>query len=207
MEQKIIYLSIVSAVVPIFIGTTAIKKTSSPIFWLILILCIVSFASDIVSSAYYLLLSRSNYWIINIYQIAEITLVGCFFYLYLNTKKIVIIITAIIIIYFLYQILILNFYSFYGTTLAIRSLANILFCIMVFYQFYKSEQELFIEQSPIFWINIGLLTYFSGALFSFLLSANILNIQSDLNWQFHNIANILKNIFFAIGLWKVRAVA
>ena len=207
MSKALIYFSVFSAIIPIIIGIMALKKTSLAIYWVILILSIVSFTSDSVGLIYFLIVSRSTFWVINIYQITEIILIGYFLYLYLEAKKVVLVITLLFLLYFLYHIFIINFNEFYGTTLAVHALVNILFCLLVFYQFYKSEQEIFIEQSPIFWMNIGLLTYFSGALFSFLLSIDILQIGSGYNWHFHNIANILKNILFAIGLWKVRAVA
>jgi hypothetical protein len=72
----------------------------------------------------------------------------------------------------------------------------------LFYQFYKEENDIFIDQSPLFWMNIAILTYFSGAFFSFILSKEILS--GPLPWMLHNVCNALKNILFSIALWKIR---
>jgi len=202
------YLSIFSACIPIIVGMLLFTKKVKKSIFIIIFLVSISFLSDLVS-LYFAFNSQRNYWVINIYRVIEILLIGYFFYLNLGVKKIVLFITILFLLVFLYLLIFVNFNSFYGSTFAIHAIINIALCLMIFYEFYKNEQEIFIDKTPLFWLNIGFLAYFAGALFSFLLSNYLLTRYPEFSkeaWKFHNIANILKNILFAIGLWKVRAV-
>jgi hypothetical protein len=62
-----------------------------------------------------------------------------------------------------------------------------------------------IEALPMLWISFGILTYFGGTSILFL-SNNFLiaNRPRDHQtiWILHNFFNILKNVLFAIALWK-----
>ena len=55
------------------------------------------------------------------------------------------------------------------------------------------------------WINTGVLVYFCLNLFLFILGNYVLTKLdppvSMMIWSFHNVNNILKNIFFAIGIY------
>jgi hypothetical protein len=86
-----------------------------------------------------------------------------------------------------------------------RSVEASLFIFMAlafFYQVYQQEDDIFIERSPLFWINVALLVYFAGAFFSFVLSREIM-IDPRLTWKFHNFSNFLKNILLGIALWII----
>jgi hypothetical protein len=99
-----------------------------------------------------------------------------------------------------------SFYLEYGGFNAYgRSLECVLiitFSLMLFFEFYNNEVDIFIDRSPLFWINVALITYFSGALFSFLLSKKILS--GPLPWVPHNISNILKNIILGVAVWRIK---
>ena len=192
------------ALIPLVVSIIIYKKNLDRKYFIIIMLVIISLSSDMISF-FFGWVYGLNYSIMNLYILFEILLVGYFFYLNLDIKKVVLTFTCISLFTFLYLILYINFNSYYGLFLAVNSHINIFWCIWLFYQFFKEEKEFYIERSPVFWINIGLLTYFSGALFTFILSTQILN--SPLPYSFLHVANILKNILFAIGLWKVRAVA
>ncbi|NII27008.1 hypothetical protein HB364_18095 [Pseudoflavitalea sp. X16] len=82
-------------------------------------------------------------------------------------------------------------------------------CAIAF--FYKMLSEARIhkpERSPYFWINTGLLIYFSGSLLLFTLSNYIRGpeykqLRMDI-WTLHAFFNILLYTFITIGLWKQR---
>ena len=172
----------------------------------VLALVTISFTADL-SSYFFALVFGSNYWIINCYFILEIALTGFLFGFILNHK---IIITLYILISLGFATLntVVGFHYYHGEFLAISGLLSIIMCCLSLNSLYQNESNLYIENVPTFWYVVGLLTYFSGALFSFILSSDILKQQHlhfEYSWAFHNIANILKNLLFAIGLWKVRA--
>lgn len=204
MIKALLYGSNFSPILPILIGGYLIKKNSTRYIYIILALIFISFGSDMITF-YYGRAIGNTYWVINCYFIGEIFLTGYFFYYVLNPKKLIAILTAISLSIFLCLIIFIDFNTYYGSFLAINSLINMTWCILFFYTLFKEEKEIYIERLPIFWFSIALLTYFSGSFFTFILSTQILN--SPLPYSFLHLANILKNILFAIGLWKVRAVA
>ena len=87
-----------------------------------------------------------------------------------------------------------------------RPLASFILLILVLSFFHKTLKELKIKslhQEPIFWINIGVLIYFSGSLFIFLFTNYIKASNEALFtlWGIHAIFNILLNISYSIALW------
>lgn len=87
---------------------------------------------------------------------------------------------------------------------SVCSLLIISICLVFFYKIYSEEKITSLEKSGSFWVAVGLLFYFSGAMYSFLLSADILKGSPDNfynSWILHNISNTLKNILITVGLW------
>lgn len=76
--------------------------------------------------------------------------------------------------------------------------------ILFFYVLLKDLPTQSILQLPMFWINSGVMIYFSGSLTLFILSDYLVNtLHNDLMlyWTFHNFLGIIKNILFIIGIW------
>lgn len=88
-----------------------------------------------------------------------------------------------------------------------RIVQNILFLaisIFFFYDYYQKESTLSPEKDGTFWVVVGILTYYSGTLFTYLLSAKILSTPNDSffgGWIIHNFSNTLKNLILFAGLW------
>lgn len=137
-----------------------------------------------------------NYFVINTYFLLEIIFLF-FFYKRVIKSKIPQIIYLILLLYFLLTITTLNFNFYLTRYFSIHALANIPICILFLYEIYHKEQNLLIERLPDFWFVIGLLFYFSGSMFTIVLSHEILN--GPLPWSFTHLANILKNFLFAMG--------
>lgn len=168
---------------------------------LIILLSACSFAADMLTRHFF---PYQSTFIFSGYALIEIGLIGSFFHLTTKKKYPFLIYTAILLL--LYGTTIYfsgNEYNSIGDTL--ESIVMILWSMIYFYDIYYYERDLFIEHSGNFWFVVGILAYFSGALFSFLLSKEILN--GPMVWTFHNLANILKNLCFTIGIWKCRTTA
>lgn len=59
--------------------------------------------------------------------------------------------------------------------------------------------------SPMTWINFGVLIYYSGNLFLFMLNNYFSTDASGYHksaWSIHNLLNVIKNIFFLIAIWQ-----
>jgi K+ transporter len=144
------------------------------------------------------------------YGLIEGVLLITFFYLLLEWKKRTWTVVAILyaILYVADSIFLESIFEFNAGSRSVEALMMIVFCVMAFNMFYAREEDIFIEKSPHFWIVIGILTYFSGALSSFVLSTDMLSQSPDRfygSWMLHNFSNMLKNVIFTIGLWRIRA--
>lgn len=210
MHQLLIYFSIVSPLLVIFWGAKN-KKHLDVSMRLIFYLSIASFFSDIIS----LILSKydlNNLWIIQIWGLTQGILLFLFFstVIDISIKRIRAFLVLFIIYYVINSIFIEGLNQYNSLAMSIEAIIMIVLCFIYFHKLYTDEVGVFLERIPVFWVVIGILFYFSGALFSFLLSSDILSKAPDRfynSWIFHNSVNIIKNILFAIGLWKVRAVA
>lgn len=69
--------------------------------------------------------------------------------------------------------------------------------LLFFFQILNRQEFMEIEKQAIFWINSGVLIYFSFTIFLYMLSGKI-DIQEY--FAINSIANIISNLLFAIGL-------
>lgn len=95
-------------------------------------------------------------------------------------------------------------------TTPLRIINCILFCIYALFYFEKTLTEMKLTdplKEPLFWVNSGVLLYFSSILFVMLFFkplAKFYEASAVIVYMFHNIFLILKNIFFGIAFWKDR---
>ncbi|PLK44744.1 hypothetical protein [Emticicia sp. TH156] len=86
----------------------------------------------------------------------------------------------------------------------LESIIFVFFALATYYKMIKSLEIIYIEKSPLFWINAGFLFYFAGSLFLFVLGNLLLRMDlrlSMLSWAIHACLLGLTYIFIAIGLW------
>lgn len=91
-----------------------------------------------------------------------------------------------------------------------RSLEGVLVILICLLWCYRTLVEMKIkqlEQAPEFWVNTGLLLYYSGNVLLFAFSNYIMGINRALNlyiWAFHALFSLLLYFFITVGLWKAR---
>ena len=84
-------------------------------------------------------------------------------------------------------------------------------CYSLYFFFFILKNLIFenLLNAPVFWINAGVLFYFTGNLcifiFSNYIALHITEKYSLLYNVIHTSFNVLMNIFFSIGFWKLRA--
>ncbi len=90
----------------------------------------------------------------------------------------------------------------------VRSLESLLIITLALLWYYRALAELKIprlQDDPVFWVNTGLLLYFSGNVLLFAFSNYILSFHRSLNlyiWAFHGLFGTLLYLFITVGLWK-----
>lgn len=205
MNEFFIYFAIFIPLIPISIGIRGFNKLdhSSKI---IVGYLIIAFSNDVIC----LVLAWNgipNLFFINLFGLIQgVALILCLRYsdpeFYRNLHFIAI---CYVILYLFLALAIDGINQFAGVAMTTEALIMLILCITFFYNVYAHEITNSLENFPAFWIVTGVLIYFSGALYSFLLGADILAGNNDTfynSWILHNISGIIKNILFAIGLWK-----
>ncbi len=183
----------------VFSKISRINRTYQPIIFYI----IFSFLSDIISLQWRI--EGNNYLIIHIYGMIQFICLMTYYQKSLNgkSKTCLSIGIAYTVYYILNSWLIEPLNTFNSHAFSLQSILFIILSLLYFYQLYEKVTNFFIDQSPDFWFNTAIITYFSIALFSFTMSSEILS--GPLPWAFHNLGNTLKNALIAIGiimLWK-----
>lgn len=196
------YISVLSPILGIGIGLSYFFKNKiSFIDKLIVVLLLFSFLMDFsgyISAKVW----RNNLWVSNVYHLGLLAIIPIYFKMSCGVRKGII---------HTYQILSLTVFTFLllndgvsahqSLYYSVNNVFYLILTLFVFYEMFIKEDILFIEKSALFWYNTGFLIYFSGGLFSYLMGDEILS--SSLSWVFHNISNIIKNVFLAIGLYVI----
>ncbi|OJJ18600.1 hypothetical protein BKI52_23600 [marine bacterium AO1-C] len=197
-----------STLLPSILALLFFKKQSTPLKYLSYLLWV---ATVVEISAYILGTYKiPNLPLLHIYVIIEFALLAWMYQLYLYRfypkYLIPIVIVGFTLLSILNSIFIQTIYTFNTYARALENLLLIVFALSFFYKLLKELKIKYLEKKPIFWINTGILIYFSGSLFIFIFS-NFLVTRRELNtqmWIIHAFLNIFHNVFYAIGLWLSR---
>ncbi|WP_370090057.1 hypothetical protein [Ekhidna sp.] len=142
-----------------------------------------------------------NLYLAHVYGLTEVILLSAYFIRVLKINQIIFksVVIVYLIAYVVDSFLITGYNSFNGVLRLLESFLFMAFCLSYYFKLYSQENIFFLERSMSFWIVTAVFTFFCGAFFSFLLGDIILSSSSS--WAFHNMANVLKNIIFAIGFF------
>lgn len=197
-----------STLLPALLALLLFKKQNAPLKYLSYLLWV---ATLVEIAAYFLAQNQiPNLPLLHVYVIIEFALLGWMYQLYLYRFYPKYLIPVIIVVFtflsILNSIFVQKIQTFNTYARALENLLLIVFALSFFYKLLKELKVKYLEKKPIFWINTGILIYFSGSLFIFIFS-NFLVKRLALNtqmWIIHAFLNIVHNIFYAIGLWLSR---
>jgi hypothetical protein len=204
----IILFASIAVIFPIITGSITVKKwTNSPqrlIFFYFLIYAILE-----IVAWYYVYHHWQNHFLFNIMSYIDITFLGTYFYQVLESKNIKLLVIALISVTLLFIT-----WSHVGTgrdfnrmdsfAISVGSLSVIFMSLLFFYQLLNNLEVENIFTYSHFWINVGILLYFSGAFFTFIFAEYIAFSKDESVTQYFQISDYLlffQRIFLAIGLW------
>lgn len=90
-----------------------------------------------------------------------------------------------------------NIWSYPSWENTILCLYMIIISLLYFYQIFQRQEFIEIEKQPLFWVNSGVLVYFSFTIFLYMLLDKI-QVKDFL--IINSITNIISNLLFTIGL-------
>lgn len=202
----IAYCSTGSVFIPLLIALMRWKRMWSDLksLCLILILSLVADLHSILFVKYYQ--NVNTYLIVNIYLVAQFSLLILIFKKHLQNPRTVNVILFLFIFFCIINI------SFFQGPWVFNSVSNVLaaliligFCIFYLYRLLSDLPIVHIQHLPMLWITFAVLTYYAGNFFLFLVNNYLVsdvNGTHELMWILHNLLNITKNILFAVALWQ-----
>lgn len=193
-------LSIYSAFLPLTLGLVLIVKGRMLVpFKLIFLLVCLSIFSDFLSVYLAREFGNNMPWF-HTWSIIESLILIFFFKIEIGKKRLILFTgTGLIAFLIINSVILGDIYRFNTIGRSVVALVIILYCIFYYHNLFQSQKEIFIERSGTFWVVSGILIYFSGSFFSFMLYEKIMIVDKSSVWVYHNIANFLKNILFSIG--------
>ncbi len=165
----------------------------------------VSFITEIISF-YLSKKSINNLPGLHIYTIIEFTFYMLFYYQLFRSGRARLLIKVLVISFVLFAILFAfvftDLWHFNTLSRSIEAFVLTFFGLAFFYYTLKGENTLRLEKHPYFWLNSGLLLYFMGNIFLFMVYNILLNETKEVfnsYWSMHSMFNISANILFSIG--------
>lgn len=154
----------------------------------------------------------SNYYVSNVYIMCTYVFLALFYLLLIPGYRVLI--YASIVVYgaviLLNGLYIQDINDFQGYNFSIASILLVAFSVLYFIQIVRDAPTPEITSFPLFWINSSIFFYFSFSLFLFVFSdfvfSSLSNAEGRIFWSFHNVNNIIKNVLFAVGIYRIDQV-
>ncbi|WP_045114865.1 hypothetical protein [Microscilla marina] len=201
-------VSVASILLPAILAIILFKKQTLPLKILSILLW-VGVLVEIVARTL-AIYKLPNLPALHVYVVIEFALLAWMYQLYLHKTYARYVIPVIIIAFTIFSIInslfIQSIYTFNTYSRPISNLLLIIFALSYFYKMLRELKVRYLEKAPMFWVNTGILIYFSGSLFLFIFSNYIVSDKGLLllMWNIHSFLNIIHNIFYTIGLWLSR---
>ncbi len=146
---------------------------------------------------------KNNYPFLHVFTIIEFAALTYIYSLHLRTilsyKVILVLVLSFILYSVLNSIFIQSIYQFNTYARGVEFILLILFALLYFYTIYINEVSS-ITKVPMFWINLGVLVYYTSSFFVVLVM-NQLFPQMKFLWGVHNILLVTHYTLFSIALW------
>lgn len=204
----LVYVSSLSVFSPLIITIIRGKYLTKELK-ILLAYVIASILLEVLGITWAYVLHKSNHFILNTFSIIEFVLISLIFREVSSSllfKKIaLLIITA-------FSILAITLFSDPNVFATFNSTVHTLSCLLItiwvfiyYYQLLQTLQVNTLSTSPMFWISVGCLLYFSGTLFVFLYGEIILKKENralyDQLWIIYYTLLFIFRILLAVGLW------
>lgn len=117
-------------------------------------------------------------------------------------KQLIIFLSAAFIIFqILFYYLVSRVDRLDSIPVGIETILVFIYIFFFFYEAFKNPKTDFIYNHPCFWIAIGILIYLGGAFFFYILANHMAQAEVDKYWDITYVAEILKNVLFAISMF------
>ncbi len=200
------YISFYSSILPILSYLLSLKKNKSTILWVIFVYVIFSFSTDLsILTINYKVFPNIRFTIYSIFTISEYCFFSYFVYKSLDSllfkKAIIFLSIAFFLSATITYFRTLGKQEFDDFTTSVEGILLILYCLSFFFEQISSQSAVFLYEKYSFWIITGILLYFAGSLFLFVLGNSLSKQEIKVYWDITYVANVIKNILFALAFF------
>lgn len=197
------YFSIASGVLPLLAAWYNYKQLDG-VLKLFVVFCIVSVAFDLLDMVLAFLKMQNNSPLLHLYILVSVLFYTVIYYKVFYKavfKKIALLLGTITLIAMVCSAIFIQYiWTYPSISNTVLSLLMIVLSLTYFYQLLTLQEFVHIDKQGMFWINAGILFYFSINIFLFMLFNQInVNVRKDY-YMIQSITNIIANILYLVGL-------
>jgi hypothetical protein len=152
---------------------------------------------------------KNNLPFFHIYTVIEFFIISWFYWLVFKDYFSKLLIPIVFFTFFIFSLIdsfvFHNVFTFNSYAKSLECIIIVVLSVLYLYKTFNEFQEKDPSDTPVFWINAGLLFYFSGCLFLFTFSNYMLTqgkAMAIVTWALHAFFMILMYSLIAIGLYK-----
>ncbi|GHN02228.1 hypothetical protein WSM22_37170 [Cytophagales bacterium WSM2-2] len=203
--EKAVIAGQVLVVVCLLIGIYRFRRASKDqkiVLALVFLAFIVELAARILWTY-----KMNNLFLFHLYAVGEFTLLMFLYIAHLNGLIKPVLMRGLLVAFIVFAIsntlFFQNLKEFNSNVTFIECLLLILLALLYFYKLLRDLNHRKLQQVPMFWINMSVLTYFSGALILFHVANDLIPLpEKELGaiWGTHALFNIVHYLLYAIAL-------
>jgi hypothetical protein len=196
--------SVISGFFPLLAALYNYRKLD-PVLKLVAAFCLVSVMLDLIGLAIlYLKLMHNTAFLIHFFDLIAVAFFTLIYFraFYLPVlKKITLILGSIsLLIIIINALFIEGIWVYPSVSNTVLSLFLIPLSLTYFYQLLTRQEFVHIEKQGLFWINAGVLFYFSILIFLFMLYNKISIAEKHNYYMMQSVTNIIANLLYSVGL-------
>lgn len=195
-----------SGLAPVLAGAIFFRRLPR-MFKFLFIYAFIVFLNDI---AVYSMASMhlNNMALIHFYTFLEFTFISFVYYQIAMKKWFKVIVLIAAIFFYLFSILNLVFLesldAFNSIQSYVEGIVILIYTLLYFGDLLSRDVFIYLERSPLFWLNCGFLVYFAGTFFLFIFNTELTRSSEGGYWILHAILYIWLNLIYAVSLWMSR---
>ena len=200
------YLSVISGFFPVFAALYNYRQLDK-VLKIMALFCLLSLIPDMISmvTAYILKLrSFNNLFLMHLYDVIAVVFFTIIYFKVFyksNLKKITLILGIVAFLTMLYNAIFIEGILVYpSVSNTVLSMLLIILSLIYFYQLLSRQEFMYIEKQGLFWINSGVLFYYSITIFLFMLYNKINDEHRVYYYMMQSVTNIIGNLLFSVGL-------
>jgi hypothetical protein len=196
----LVYLTVLSGFLPVLAAAWNYRRLD-PVLKLVAIFCLLAAIPDPIGLLVHF---KNSIFLMHLYDLMAVVFFTLIYYKAFNKvifKKITLALGAISLLVVICNALFIEGLLVYPSiSNTVLSLLMIPLSLGYFYELLTRQEFVHIEKQGMFWINAGVLFYFSILIFLFMLYNKISHADRNDYYMLQSVTNIIANLLYSVGL-------